>query len=216
MARLIYSAIMSLDGYIADADGNFDWAAPDEEVHAFVNDLERSVGTYLYGRRMYETMRYWETADLVAGRRSVSLDFAQIFGRTAPTVLEIGFGMGETTAAIAASRPDINFLGVEVFRAGVGSLLKRIDAEQLTHVRVIHHDAFEVLRDMKLYKPPGVAETIDWATALGRLGVTRLDERSVVATLGTVLKYREDHQRVEQHGVADIVKQAFERGTRPA
>lgn len=57
MARLIYSAIMSLDGYIADADGNFDWAAPDEEVHAFVNDLERPVGTYLYGRRMYETMR---------------------------------------------------------------------------------------------------------------------------------------------------------------
>ena len=68
---------------------------------------------------------------------------------------------------------------------------------------------------MKLYKPPGVAETIDWATALGRLGVTRLDERSVVATLGTVLKYREDHQRVEQHGVADIVKQAFERGLLP-
>src|ERR1700733_3063265 len=79
MARLIYSAIMSLDGYIADADGNFDWAAPDEEVHAFVNDLERSVGTYLYGRRMYETMRHWETADMVAGRRSVSLDFAQIW-----------------------------------------------------------------------------------------------------------------------------------------
>ena len=68
---------------------------------------------------------------------------------------------------------------------------------------------------MKLYKPPGVAETIDWATALGRLGVTRLDERSVVATLGTVLKYREDHQRVEQHGVADIVKQAFERSLLP-
>ena len=76
------------------------------------------------------------------------LDFAQIFGRTAPTVLEIGFGMGETTAAIAAGRPDINFLGVEVFRAGVGSMLKRIDTEQLTHVRVIHHDAVEVLRDM--------------------------------------------------------------------
>ena len=67
MARLIYSAIMSLDGYIADADGRFEWAAPDEEVHAFVNELERPVGTYLYGRRMYETMRYWETAHTVAG-----------------------------------------------------------------------------------------------------------------------------------------------------
>jgi dihydrofolate reductase len=62
MAKLIYSAITSLDGYIEDADGGFDWAAPDEEVHAFVNELERPVGTYLYGRRMYETMAYWENA----------------------------------------------------------------------------------------------------------------------------------------------------------
>ena len=61
MAKLIYSAITSLDGYVADADGNFDWAAPDEEVHSFVNDLERKIGTYLYGRRMYEVMAFWET-----------------------------------------------------------------------------------------------------------------------------------------------------------
>ena len=74
--------------------------------------------------------------------------------------------------------------------------------------------AVETMRDLNLYKPPGVAETIDWATALGRLGVTQLDERSVASTLGTVLKYREDHQRVETHGLADIVKQAFERSTR--
>jgi dihydrofolate reductase len=60
MAKLIYSAIASVDGYIEDADGNFDWAAPDEHVHKFVNDLERQVGTYLYGRRMYETMAFWE------------------------------------------------------------------------------------------------------------------------------------------------------------
>ena len=65
MARLIYSAIMSLDGYIADADGRFEWAAPDEGVFGFVNELERPVGTYLSGRRMYETMRYWETAHTV-------------------------------------------------------------------------------------------------------------------------------------------------------
>jgi dihydrofolate reductase len=62
MAKLIYAAITSLDGYIEDADGSFDWSAPDHEVHAFVNDLERPIGTYLYGRRMYETMVYWETA----------------------------------------------------------------------------------------------------------------------------------------------------------
>jgi dihydrofolate reductase len=63
MASLIYSAIASLDGCVEDERGNFDWAAPDEEVHAFVNDLERPVGTYLYGRHMYETMVYWETND---------------------------------------------------------------------------------------------------------------------------------------------------------
>src|SRR5207344_2750133 len=79
MARLIYSAIMSLDGYIADADGRFEWAAPDEEVHAFVNNLERPVGTYLYGRRMYETMRYWQTAGTVPGQSASALEFAGIW-----------------------------------------------------------------------------------------------------------------------------------------
>ena len=78
MARLIYSALMSLDGYVADEGGNFDWAAPDEEVHAFVNDLERTVGTHLFGRRMYETMVYWETAQTVADS-AVELDYAQIW-----------------------------------------------------------------------------------------------------------------------------------------
>jgi dihydrofolate reductase len=62
VGKLIYSAIASLDGYVEDQHGGFAWAAPDEEVHAFVNDLERPIGTYLYGRRMYETMVYWETA----------------------------------------------------------------------------------------------------------------------------------------------------------
>ncbi len=61
MARLIYSALASLDGYVADEDGNWGWARPDEEVHSFVNDLERPVGTHLYGRQMYEVLRYWET-----------------------------------------------------------------------------------------------------------------------------------------------------------
>ncbi len=60
MARLIYAAIASLDGYIADEDGKFDWAEPDEEVHSFINDLERSVGTHLLGRRMYEVLAYWD------------------------------------------------------------------------------------------------------------------------------------------------------------
>ena len=64
MAKLIYSALQSLDGYIADQDGKFDWGEPDEEVHTFINDLMRTIGTYLYGRRMYEVMIAWETLDL--------------------------------------------------------------------------------------------------------------------------------------------------------
>jgi dihydrofolate reductase len=63
MAKLVYAAITSLDGYVADEAGTFDWAAPDEEVHAYVNDLERPIGTYLYGRRMYDVMVFWETCD---------------------------------------------------------------------------------------------------------------------------------------------------------
>jgi dihydrofolate reductase len=66
VAKLIYSVITSLDGYIEDANGKFDWAAPDDEVHAFVNDLERPIGTYLYGRRLYEVMAFWETGHTLA------------------------------------------------------------------------------------------------------------------------------------------------------
>ena len=79
MAKLIYSPITSLDGYVADEKGSFDSAAPDEEVHAFVNDLERPVGTYLYGRRMYEAMVYWETAHTLADQPPVVQDFAEIW-----------------------------------------------------------------------------------------------------------------------------------------
>jgi dihydrofolate reductase len=75
VAELIYSAIASLDGYVANEGGNFDWARPDEEVHRFVNDLERSVGTHLYGRRMYEVMRFWETGG------GADQDYAEIWRR---------------------------------------------------------------------------------------------------------------------------------------
>jgi dihydrofolate reductase len=79
MAKLIYSAISSLDGYVADAEGKFDWSVPDEEVHKFVNDLERPIGTYLYGRRMYEVMRYWETAPTDNGEPSAEQEYARIW-----------------------------------------------------------------------------------------------------------------------------------------
>ena len=77
-----------------------------------------------------------------------TLDFNQAFGREAPTVLEIGFGMGETTATIAAGMPETNFIGVEVHAPGVGSLLKQIGEQDLQNLRLIQHDAFEVVRDM--------------------------------------------------------------------
>jgi dihydrofolate reductase len=79
MAKLIYSAITSLDGYVADADGRFDWSVPDEEVHTFVNELERSVGTHLYGRRLYEVMVAWETADTRGGLPPYEQDFAKLW-----------------------------------------------------------------------------------------------------------------------------------------
>ena len=79
MAHLIYSAILSLDGYIEDADGNFDWAMPDEETHKFINNLEREVGAYLYGRKMYEIMTVWETDPDFAAESLLTQDFAEIW-----------------------------------------------------------------------------------------------------------------------------------------
>jgi dihydrofolate reductase len=98
MAKLIYSAIASLDGYVADADGAFDWSAPDEEVHAFVNDLERPVGTYLYGRRMYEVMVAWETID---DESPVARDFAELW-RAADKIV-----YSRTLEAVASARTRI-------------------------------------------------------------------------------------------------------------
>jgi dihydrofolate reductase len=79
MQPLVYSAITSLDGFVADEQGTFDWAAPDEEVHRFVNDLERPVGTYLYGRRMYEVMRFWEDAALLSDPSPAMREYAEIW-----------------------------------------------------------------------------------------------------------------------------------------
>src|SRR5918993_189739 len=87
MAKLTYTAITSLDGFIEDEAGRFDWAMPDPEVHAFVNDLERPVGTHLYGRRMYETMAVWqtvggepaETSPAQAAPAPEELDFAEVW-----------------------------------------------------------------------------------------------------------------------------------------
>ena len=101
MGRLIYSAIASLDGYVEDAEGKFDWAAPDDEVHAFVNDLERPVGTHLYGRRMYEVMAWWETVHTGADSEPVMRDFAEIW-RAADKIV-----YSTTLQAVSSARTQI-------------------------------------------------------------------------------------------------------------
>jgi dihydrofolate reductase len=98
VGRLVYSAIASLDGYVEDEQGAFGWSAPDAEVHAFVNDLERPIGTYLYGRRMYDTMVYWETED---DRDPVARDYGEIW-RAADKVV-----FSRTLDAVASERTRI-------------------------------------------------------------------------------------------------------------
>ena len=104
-------------------------------------------------RRSHITQGQQEAIDAFLTKWSLAyrpslLNLTETFEREAPTILEIGFGMGETTEKIALARPDDNFLGVEVFNAGVGALLKRIEASNLNNIRIIQHDAVEVLRDM--------------------------------------------------------------------
>jgi dihydrofolate reductase len=105
MAMLIYSAITSLDGYIEDRAGNFDWAAPDDDVLSFLNELERPIGTYLYGRRMYETMVYWETADVPADESPATSEWAQLW-RAADKVI---YSRSLESTSIARSRIEREF-----------------------------------------------------------------------------------------------------------
>jgi dihydrofolate reductase len=105
MAKLIYAALASLDGYVEDEEGRFDWAEPDEEVHAFVNDLERPIGTYLYGRRMYETMVFWETVGADADEPPVFLDYAEIW-RAAEKIV---YSRGLETVSSARTRIEREF-----------------------------------------------------------------------------------------------------------
>jgi dihydrofolate reductase len=136
MAKLIYAGIMSLDGYTADTDGKFDWSMPDEEVHAFVNDLERPIGTYLYGRRMYEVMAAWEDMAL-SGEPQVMRDYADIWRTTdkivystsldspstARTRIEREFDAGAIRALKEAAELDMSIggtvLAAQAIRAGL-------------------------------------------------------------------------------------------------
>jgi dihydrofolate reductase len=137
MAHLIYSAMTSLDGYIEDREGTFDWAAPDEEVHRFINDLETAAGTYLFGRRMYETMMVWETDPSFTADSPLLQDYAQIwqaadkivYSRTLETVstrrtrIERTFDPEAIQQLKETSEHDISIGGPELaahaFRAGL-------------------------------------------------------------------------------------------------
>jgi len=136
VAKLIYSALSSLDGYVADGRGNFDWAAPDEEVHAAVNDILRPAGTHLYGRKTYEVLVAWETMETAAQPPAIR-DFAEIwhsadkvvYSRTlkeassARTRIERDFDPGEVRRLKAAAERDLSVGGAELasvaFRAGL-------------------------------------------------------------------------------------------------
>lgn len=137
MAKLICSAMTSLDGYIADEHGKFDWLAPDNDVHAFVNDLERPIGTYLYGRRLYEVMVFWETAQAQPNQPPVVLDYAKLWlaadkivysttletASTARTRIERTFDPSVVQAMKDAADRDLSIggpaLAAHAFRAGL-------------------------------------------------------------------------------------------------
>jgi dihydrofolate reductase len=143
VGKLIYTAIGSLDGYVEDADGGFEWAAPDDEVHAFVNDAERSIGTYLYGRRLYDTMVYWETAEATPDGSEVERDYATIwraadkivfsrtltYVRSARTRIEPQFTRELVTSLKDASDRDLGVGGAEL--AGEALSLGLVDEVRL-------------------------------------------------------------------------------------
>ncbi|MFI5612111.1 dihydrofolate reductase family protein [Amycolatopsis sp. NPDC051903] len=156
MAKLIYSAICSLDGYTADERGDFDWAAPGEEVFAAVNDLQRTVGTYLYGRRMYEMMLYWETA---GDDSPVTRDFARlwraadkiVYSRTldapssARTRIERTFDPGAVRALKASAPRDLTIAGADL--AGVAAAAGLVDEYHLFLVPVLIGGGHRALAD---------------------------------------------------------------------
>jgi len=137
MAKLIYIANISLDGFIEDADGNFDWTTPSDDLFAFITDLVRSSGTYLYGRRMYETMAVWETDPALAAQSELRSDFARIWQAankvvysttlhdvsTPKTQLERNFGPDAIRALKASAANDLTVggpnLAAHAFRAGL-------------------------------------------------------------------------------------------------
>jgi dihydrofolate reductase len=162
MSKLVYSALTSLDGYVEDADGAFGWAAPDEEVHAFVNDLERSIATHLYGRRMYETMAYWESPPNTADEPAAVQEYGEIWRAadkvvysrtleavaTARTRLEREFDPAAVRRLKEATSGDLGIGGAELAAHAIGAGL--VDEYHLFLVPVVVGAGKRALPDVRL------------------------------------------------------------------
>lgn len=122
MGKLIYTAMASLDGYVEDAGGGFEWCAPDEEVHAFINELERPIGTYLYGRRLYQTMVYWETAGTAPEQSEPEREYAAIWQAANKIVFS------RTLASVSSSRTRLE----REFRPDLVASVKASSERELT------------------------------------------------------------------------------------
>jgi dihydrofolate reductase len=162
MSKLVYSALTSLDGYVEDADGAFGWAAPDEEVHAFVNDLERSIATHLYGRRMYETMAYWESPPNTADEPAAVQEYGEIWRAadkvvysrtleavaTARTPLAREFDPAAVRRLKEATSGDLGIGGAELAAHAIGAGL--VDEYHLFLVPVVVGAGKRALPDVRL------------------------------------------------------------------
>jgi dihydrofolate reductase len=162
VSKLVYSALASLDGYVEDADGTFDWAAPDEEVHAFVNELERQTATYLYGRRMYETMAYWESPANTADQSAAVQEYGEIwraadkvvYSRTLETVATARTRIERELDPAAVGRlkettsGDLSIGGAELAARAIAAGL--VDEYQLFLVPVVVGAGKRALPDVRL------------------------------------------------------------------
>jgi dihydrofolate reductase len=183
MGRLVYAAICSLDGYVADEKGEFDWAAPDQEVHTFVNDLERGIGTYLYGRRMYETMREWQTMD-VSDAPAFIQEYADIWRSTDKLV----YSRTLEEVSTPLTRLERNFDPAEVER-----LKERSEADLGIGGATLAAEAFRggIVDDVHLFVVPHVVGGGTRALPNGVRLPLRLEEERRFANGTVYLRYRE-------------------------
>ena len=172
MGKLIYSAITSLDGFTEDGEGSFDWAEPDEEVFRFVNEIERPIGTYLYGRRMYETMVYWGTVD-TAGQPAHLGEFASMWKAADKIVYSTSLG------AVSSTRTRIE----RTFDAGVINELKAAQTADITVAGPnLADQAFEagLVDECQLFLTPVAVGTGKAGTSRKRASGPGVDRRATL------------------------------------